>query len=471
MSETAPDGDESGTAAPKRKGKGKRKHTVLKVVAISVVLLGLVTGLGGHLRLPPPQREHHHRGLHRGVRRAAAGEAEASGPQEPLNILVMGSDTRAGEGNNIDNLTGLGQRSDTTILIHLSADRKRAYGISIPRDSLVTRPDCKDADGEIVPGGTDVMWNEAFNLAGPGCTISQFEQTTGVPVDHHVVLDFQGFQDMVDAVNGVQVCIPETVDDRAHGIYLEAGTREISGKEALSYVRQRYAVGDGSDIGRLKRQQAFMSAMANKVVSAGTLANPVTLVRVPRRGDQVADRRLGSREPVQARQAGLPVQGHRAVQDPVLHDPVGVHRGPQPGRVGRARRPGRLGPDQERRAAHRHGRPATPSRPGTCPARPRARPRCRERVGRPDEVADGDRRTATPPPRRRPPPGSAHDRVPGAPATAPPTRPSGSASAGSPRSSGTCSPTPRPTSASPARAAPDTASDEWLRAQVPPHHG
>ena len=264
----------------------------------------------------------------------------------------MGSDTRAGEGNNIDNLTGLGQRSDTTILMHLSADRKRAYGISIPRDSLVTRPDCKDADGEIVPGGTDVMWNEAFNLAGPGCTISQFEQTTGVPVDHHVVLDFQGFQDMVDAVNGVQVCIPETVDDREHGIYLEAGTREISGKEALSYVRQRYAVGDGSDIGRLKRQQAFMSAMANKVVSAGTLANPVTLVKFLDAATKSLTVDSGPGQPVQARQARLPVQGHRAVQDPVLHDPVGVHRGPQPRRVGRARRAGRVGPDQERRAAH-----------------------------------------------------------------------------------------------------------------------
>ncbi len=278
MSETAPDGDESGTATPKRKGKGKRKHTVLKVVAISVVLLGLVTGLAV---------TYAYRHLSGNITTADFDEAfvepplekEAGGPQGAINILVMGSDTRAGEGNNIDNLTGLGQRSDTTILLHLSADRKRAYGISIPRDSLVTRPDCKDADGEIVPGGTDVMWNEAFNLAGPGCTISQFEQTTGVPVDHHVVLDFQGFQDMVDAVNGVQVCIPETVDDREHGIYLEAGTREISGKEALSYVRQRYAVGDGSDIGRLKRQQAFMSAMANKVVSAGTLANPVTLVK------------------------------------------------------------------------------------------------------------------------------------------------------------------------------------------------
>jgi LCP family protein required for cell wall assembly len=276
MPQTAPQGDESGTNAPKRKGKGKRKHTVLKVVAASAVVLGLVTGL---------TVSYAYRHLNGNITTEDFTDAFVeprpekvdTGPQEPLNILVMGSDTREGEGNNIDNLTGQGERSDTTILIHLSGDRKRAYGISIPRDSLVDRPDCKDADGDIVPGGTDVMWNEAFNLAGPGCTISQFEQMTGVLVDHYVVLDFQGFRDMVDAVGGVQVCIPETIDDREHGIYLEAGTREIRGKEALSYVRQRYAVGDGSDIGRLKRQQAFMSSMANKVVSAGTLANPFTL--------------------------------------------------------------------------------------------------------------------------------------------------------------------------------------------------
>lgn len=277
MRDTAASGEVSPATKPKRKGPSKKSHTVMKVVAATAVALAVITAL---------TVTYAYRHLNGNITTANFDSAfvepplkkpKATGPKEPLNILVMGSDTRAGEGNNIDNLTGRGQRSDTTILLHLSEDRKRAYGISIPRDSLVTRPDCKNGDGEVVPGARGVMWNEAFNLAGPGCTISQFEQTTGVPVDHYVVLDFQGFQDMVDAVNGVQVCIPETVDDREHGIYLEAGTREISGKEALSYVRQRYAVGDGSDLGRLKRQQAFMSSMANKVVSAGTLANPITL--------------------------------------------------------------------------------------------------------------------------------------------------------------------------------------------------
>jgi LCP family protein required for cell wall assembly len=282
----APPGDESGDASaagsseasggPKRRGKVKKKHTVLKVVAASVVVLGLVTGLAV---------TYAYRHLSGNITTADITDAfveeppakeEVEGPKEPLNILVMGSDTRDCDGCAIDNEAG-GNASDTTVLIHLSADRKRAYGISIPRDSLVTRPDCKKPDGTVVPGGTDQMWNAAFGLAGPGCTVSQFMEETGIFVDHYVVLNFVGFQDMVDAVGGVEVCIPETVDDRAHGIYLPAGTREISGQQALSYVRQRYAVGDGSDIGRLKRQQAFMASMANKVVSAGTLANPVRL--------------------------------------------------------------------------------------------------------------------------------------------------------------------------------------------------
>jgi LCP family protein required for cell wall assembly len=191
---------------------------------------------------------------------------------------VMGSDTRDGEGNNIDNLTGGGERSDTTIMFHLSADRETAYGISIPRDTLVDRPDCYDKNGDSIPGASDVMWNEAFSVGGPACTMQQFEQLTGIRLDHYVVLDFAGFQDMVDAIDGVEVCIPEDISDPAHGINIPAGTREIEGKEALNYVRARYTLGDGSDIGRIKRQQAFIAAMASKVMARGTLARLDRLV-------------------------------------------------------------------------------------------------------------------------------------------------------------------------------------------------
>jgi LCP family protein required for cell wall assembly len=260
-------------AAPKRRGRSPKKNTVGRVLLASAVVLALATGLGvvylyrhlnGNLNVVDVTEQ---LGTDRPEKEAVAG------PQEPLNILVMGSDDRDAAGNKIDN-QGIGgtDRSDTTILMHLSADRERAYGISIPRDSLVTRPTCRTEDGEAIPGGTDVMWNEAFAVGGPACTIRQFEKNTGVFVDHYVVIDFAGFEDMVDAIDGVPVCIPEPIDDPAHGINIPAGTREVEGREALNYVRARYTLGDGSDISRIKRQQAFIAAMANKVISAGTLA-------------------------------------------------------------------------------------------------------------------------------------------------------------------------------------------------------
>jgi LCP family protein required for cell wall assembly len=276
------DRDESvddGSEGPKRRGKARRKHTVGKVLLASALVLSIVTGLGvvyfyrhlnGNLTvidtktlLDPEERP----------------EKEiVAGPQEPLNILVMGSDTRDCEGCDLDNEAG-GDASDTTIMMHLSADRERAYGISIPRDTLVDRPACKTTSGEETAPATEVMWNEAFSVGGPTCTVAQFEELTGVFIDHIVVVNFAGFEDMVNAIGGVPVCIPEDIVDPEHGINIPAGTREISGREALNYVRARYTLGDGSDISRIKRQQAFVAAMAAKVISADTLARPDRLVR------------------------------------------------------------------------------------------------------------------------------------------------------------------------------------------------
>ena len=278
MSDAAPEGAQPDTAAPKRRGRVRKRHTIGKVVLASVLVLAMATGLGtiwlyrhlnGNLNVLDPTAQLSNR----------PDKIAVEGPQEPLNVLVMGSDSRDCDGCNIDNLTGGGQRSDTTILFHVSADRKRAYGISIPRDSMIDRPDCTTQDGETIPGADDVMWNEAFGLGGPACTIQQFEQLSGVRLDHFVVVDFEGFKGMVDAIGGVEVCIPEPIVDPAHGINIEAGTRKIKGAEALNYVRERYVVGNGSDIGRMKRQQAFIGSMAHQVVTAGTLARPDRMVR------------------------------------------------------------------------------------------------------------------------------------------------------------------------------------------------
>ncbi|NYD43337.1 LCP family protein [Nocardioides panaciterrulae] len=279
MSDAEPSPAVPGPVAPKRRGKGRKRHTVAKVVVASLVVLAMATGLSvvfiyrhlnGNLNVQDLSGQ---LGGDRPDKKYVAGSGE------PLNILVMGSDARDCKGCNIDNLTGMGQRSDTTILLHLSADRTRAYGISVPRDSMVDRPTCLGANGETIPGGTHVMWNEAFSIGGPACTMKQFESLTGIRLDHYVVVNFEGFKSMVDAIGGVEVCIPEPgFVDPAHGINLPAGTRKLEGVQALNYVRERYEVGNGSDIGRMKRQQAFIASMAHQVVSAGTLSRPDRIV-------------------------------------------------------------------------------------------------------------------------------------------------------------------------------------------------
>ena len=279
MSDAEPNSAQPEPGAPKRRGRSRKRHTVAKVVVAALVVLGMVTGLSvvfiyrhlnGNLNVVDLTTQ-------LGDNRPDKKDVE--GPKEPLNVLVMGSDARDCDGCNIDNLTGMGERSDTTILLHLSADRTRAYGISIPRDSMVDRPTCKSPDGDPIPGGQHVMWNEAFSVGGPACTMRQFEQLSGIRLDHFVVVNFEGFKDMVDAIGGVEVCIPEPIVDPSHGINLPAGTRKLEGVQALNYVRERYVVGNGSDIGRMKRQQAFIASMAHQVISAGTLSNPIKVVR------------------------------------------------------------------------------------------------------------------------------------------------------------------------------------------------
>lgn len=278
MSDAVPESAQSDPGVPKRRGRTRKRHTIGKALLATTLVLVMATGLGtvwlyrhlnGNLNVLDPTAQLSNR----------PDKVKVEGPKEPLNVLVMGSDSRDCEGCNIDNLTGGGHRSDTTILFHLSADRERAYGISIPRDSMVDRPDCQAEDGQTIPGADNVMWNEAFAVGGPACTIQQFEQLSGVRLDHFVVVDFEGFQGMVDAIGGVEVCIPEPIVDPAHGINIAAGTRKLKGKEALNYVRERYVVGNGSDLGRVKRQQAFIGSMAHQVVTAGTLARPDRLVR------------------------------------------------------------------------------------------------------------------------------------------------------------------------------------------------
>ncbi len=198
--------------------------------------------------------------------------AEPAADTEAMNILLMGSDKRAGD-------VSFGERSDTTILLHLAADRKSGVMVSIPRDSIVDIPECITAGGKTVPARKSVMFNSAFSEGGAACTVKAVEKLTDILIDNYVVIDFRGFKDMVNALGGVEVCVPQAVDDPKSHLNLAAGRQTVKGQQALAYVRTRYALGNGGDLSRLDRQQAFLGSMVTKVKSTGLLLRPVKLFK------------------------------------------------------------------------------------------------------------------------------------------------------------------------------------------------
>lgn len=194
------------------------------------------------------------------------------------NLLIMGSDARSGKGN-----AGYGyaegERSDTTLLVHIYEGRKRAIVVSIPRDSYVTMPKCKTPSGGYV-GPWTTKFNAAFAVGGPVCTIKTVESLTGIRINNFVVVDFNAFKTVVDSLGGVQVCFTTPVYDPivsgvgGSGLNLPAGFSTLNGQQALAFVRARESLGDGSDIGRITRQQEFVSSMIRSVEQKGLLRNP-----------------------------------------------------------------------------------------------------------------------------------------------------------------------------------------------------
>ena len=194
------------------------------------------------------------------------------------NLLIMGSDARSGKGNNGYGYVA-GERSDTTLLVHIYEGRKSALVVSIPRDSYVTMPKCKTPSGGYV-GPWTTKFNAAFAVGGPICTIKTVESLTGIRINNFVVVDFNAFKTVVDSLGGVQVCFTTPVYDPiipgvgGSGLNLPAGFSTVNGEDALKFVRARESLGDGSDIGRIARQQEFVSSMIRSVEHKGLLRNP-----------------------------------------------------------------------------------------------------------------------------------------------------------------------------------------------------
>ncbi|MGW3626862.1 LCP family glycopolymer transferase [Streptomyces sp. NPDC000880] len=217
----------------------------------------------------------------------AAAELETYEKERPKplssdaqNILLLGSDTRSGEGNSkYGRDDGGSQRSDTTILLHISGDRKSATAMSIPRDLMVNIPNCRKPNHTRTKAQFG-QFNWAFEFGGAACTIRTVERFTGIRVDHHMVVDFSGFKDMVDAVHGVEICLKEPIDDADAHLKLPKGKQTLRGEQALGFVRARKSIGNGSDTERMERQQQFLGALVKKVQSNGVLLNPTRLFPV-----------------------------------------------------------------------------------------------------------------------------------------------------------------------------------------------
>ncbi len=196
--------------------------------------------------------------------------------RDPLQILVLGTDTRTGQDAQVggEDLSAGSGNSDAMMLMHLSADRERVSVISFPRDLLVPIPECFDPKtGTEHPAQELGQVNGALDSGGPGCTVATINDVTGLQIDHFMMADFDAVKELSNTLGGVDVCVNEPVDDSYSGLHLPAGVSSIQGDQALAFLRTRHGFGDGGDAGRIRAQQSFLASMARKIREEGTLGN------------------------------------------------------------------------------------------------------------------------------------------------------------------------------------------------------
>ncbi|WP_405732641.1 LCP family protein [Streptomyces sp. NBC_00028] len=213
---------------------------------------------------------------------APSASASASPlPTEAVNILVLGSDSRSGKENQaLGGGDSSGARSDTAMVVHIDAGRTEATVVSIPRDTLVTRPSCPLEDGGSTAVAYNAMFNSAYALGGPVCAVKTVESITDVRMDHYIEIDFSGFAKLVNALGGVTVTTDEDIDDPSSHLTLKAGTHHLDGKQALALARTRHGIGDGSDLGRIGLQQKLVKALLEQISSTNLLTSPTRFYSV-----------------------------------------------------------------------------------------------------------------------------------------------------------------------------------------------
>jgi LCP family protein required for cell wall assembly len=204
------------------------------------------------------------------IKRVNAGTANA-GLSGPLNILVAGVDPRTGLTHHQEVMLHVGSdvssNSDTMMLMHVSADRARVTVVSIPRDSWVS-----------IPGHGTNKINAAYGFGGPKLMVQTVEQATGLTINDYVEVNFLGFVKVIDALGGVNICLPQPVDDSYSGLRLSAGMHRVDGITALAYARDRHSFAT-SDLARIQDQQRLLSSALTEAIHSGLLASPIRLSR------------------------------------------------------------------------------------------------------------------------------------------------------------------------------------------------
>ncbi|MFD8753454.1 LCP family protein [Kitasatospora sp. NPDC059577] len=256
--------------------KRQRRRRALKWTAGAGALV-MVAGCGGAYYL----YRHFNSNL-TSVKVQLGDEAErpkAAG--EALNVLVIGTDSRAGLGREYGDEGSTGH-ADTTLLFHISKDRSNATVVSFPRDLMVPIPECQTPQGKKIPGSARDMFNNSLGQGGrdAGCTWKTIEKNTGIRVDHFIQVNFEAVKTLSTAVGGVEVCAAKDINDSDSHLKMAKGRHVVQGEEALAFVRTRHAVGFGGDLSRIPLQQQFISSMIRKIKSDDTLTSPTKLYKL-----------------------------------------------------------------------------------------------------------------------------------------------------------------------------------------------
>lgn len=260
-----------------RKGRPKPRRRGLRIVAYSTSGVILLTaGVGGYF-YAKLSGNIKHSALFAGTSGDAGHEKADAFGRTPINILVIGSDTRDNPADcAIGGDCGSGANADVEMVLHVSADRSNATVMNVPRDIMTELPACSDTTNHTSMNAHRGQINSTLDY-GPGCTVAAVHQLTGIPIDHFMTVDFSGVVKMSDAVGGVPVCVSDNVYDPYSHLKLKKGNHTLKGMAALQFVRTRHGFGDGSDTGRSVAQHIFLGSMVRQLKSAGTLTDPAAV--------------------------------------------------------------------------------------------------------------------------------------------------------------------------------------------------